>query len=176
MWRSREIAYIAISAALWSVLNVLISPVFFALTKLPFICDMLGIAALALVSWRIRRFGAATSVGFIATVLTLSMNPMMVQFIGFGISSVVFDVLAYLIGYRRMFESYKGILVSIPAICMAFSSGLIIAVAFMGFTTAQLVISWGALHAAGGIIGTAISVMIIAALSKHFRHNATLKA
>ena len=42
-WRSREIATIAISAALWSVLNATMSPVFFALTKMPFLCDLLGI-------------------------------------------------------------------------------------------------------------------------------------
>lgn len=176
MWKSREVAYIAISAALWSVLNVLISPLFFALTKLPFICDMLGVAALALVSWRIRRFGAATSVGLIATVLTLSMNPMMVQFIGFGVSSALFDFIAHAVGYSRIFDWKGGALLSLPAISMAFTSGLIIAALFMGFGTAQLAIWWGFLHAAGGVIGTAISIMVIAALGKHFRHDSAFKA
>ncbi len=175
-WGVRQIAYIAISAALWSILNALISPYFFAMTKLPFICDMLGVVALMLVSWKIRRFGAATTVGVIATILTLSLNPMMVQFIGFGAASIVFDLIARAIGYGNIFGKCKAALAAIPSVAMAFTSGIIIAVVFMKFGTANLVLWWGALHAAGGAIGTVIGIVAIEALGRRIRPDAVLNA
>ena len=55
---TRDLAGITIFAALWGVLNATISPVFFQLFRLPFLCDVIGFAALILAGWWVRKFVA----------------------------------------------------------------------------------------------------------------------
>ena len=114
---SREIAAIALCAALWSVLSAYIGPIFWRATHMPFFCDTLGIFSLILVLWWTRKFGAVTLTGTIATIITLILNPYATQFLGFTAASVVFDVLARLIRHQNCLE--KKI---VSTICLLFVS------------------------------------------------------
>jgi len=165
-WRSRDIATIAISAALWSVLNAMLSPVFFALTKMPFLCDLLGILSLMIVTWRVRRVGVATATGLIATLITLSLNPYMIQFIGFGIAAILFDLTCFAIGYSRVYDRYNSALVLIPSVAMAFLSGIIIGSVFMGPRNPDFVLWWGLLHAVGGVVGGTVGAILTLSTTK----------
>ena len=72
---SREVAAIAMFAALWGVLNSIFAPIVFRMFGLPILCDMVGFAVLTLIVWWIRKFGTATIVGLIATVVNFVFNP-----------------------------------------------------------------------------------------------------
>jgi len=134
---SRDIAAIAICGALWAVLGATIGPIFWSLTHLPFLCDMIGATVLILALWWIRKLGAITATGIIATILTLIIRPQSVHFLGFTAASVVFDILARGVGYRNSLDR--------PLM-----------------STASLILI---LHAIGGLIGSVIGVALIRALS-----------
>jgi len=165
-WKSREIAVIALSAALWSVLNATLSPIFFYATKLPFLCDFLGVLALMIVTWRVRRFGAATLTGLIATIITLSLNPGMVQFAGFAVSSVVFDLTCLGLGYSRALNRFGPHILAIPSLLMAFTSGVIIGLLFVSPGSLQFALWWGGIHALGGAIGASLGVVFLGAIQR----------
>lgn len=168
---TRHVAAIAISAALWGALSAYIAPLFWNATHLPFFCDMIGLILLTLVLWWTRKFGAITMTGMIATIITLILNPNAVHFFGFTAASIAFDVLTRLIGYQNCLEKQ-----SLGVISLLFASfvstaiaGIIIGNLFMNpnFLIAMFggVVFFAVLHAAGGIIGGIIGLVLIKALS-----------
>ncbi|MFB0522136.1 MAG: hypothetical protein ACETV1_00060 [Candidatus Bathyarchaeia archaeon] len=168
-FKTDDLAVISIFAALWGVLNVTISPAFFSLFHLPFACDLIGFSALILAVWWSRKIGTATFVGFIALIINMMVRAA-THFFGFLAASVVFDVLAFVSGYNRLFERRlvgSTILFTISVISAAFA-GLVIGSFFMvptELTRWAGVLGWSGLHAVGGVIGGAIGVTIMNALS-----------
>jgi hypothetical protein len=73
-FNTRDVAAIAICAALWGVLNSIFAPVFFSMTHLPFFCDLIGFSVLTLTAWWIRKFGAITIVGAIGISLVTGLD------------------------------------------------------------------------------------------------------
>ena len=168
-FRTRDLAGITIFAALWGVLNVTISPIFFQAFNLPFFCDVAGFSALVLAVWWVRKAGTATFVGTIALVINLVFRPTALHFFGFFVASIVFDGLVLLLGYERVFE--KKLLGSIGffavSVFSAAVAGLIIASFFMAPVALVGwggVLGWAGLHAIGGAIGGAIGVSLMSAL------------
>jgi hypothetical protein len=164
---SRDIASIALSAALWSVLSAYITPIFWRATHLPFLCDTLGVISLILVLWQVRKFGAVTLTGIIATIITLALNPSAIHFFGFTTASIVFDVLARLIGYRSCLEKPMLSIISllvVSAISTAVA-GTMIGILFMNLTMFEGVSLFAVLHVTGGVIGGVIGLVLIRALS-----------
>lgn len=169
-FRTHDLAGIAIFAALWGVLNVTVSPAFFQIFHLPFACDLIGFSALILAVWWSRKPGTATFVGLIALIINLMVRPTALQFFGFFAASISFDVLTSLSGYNHLFE--KRLLGSIALLIISISSA-----AFAGLTIGSFfmqpsalsqwggVFGWVGLHATGGVIGGALGVTIINAIS-----------
>jgi hypothetical protein len=168
---TRDIAAIAICGALWGVLNVLFAPMFFRATGMPFLCDLIGFAILILGTWWIRKPGALTIVGLIATIINLGLNTGM-QFIGFLAASVFFDVVLTIIGYGRAFKkpSYTMVSMMILAMASAAVAGVVIGTLFMDgaplLTKWGGVAGWAGLHMIGGVIGGSIGTTLILALKK----------
>jgi hypothetical protein len=168
---TRQITAIVMCAALWSVMSAYIAPIFWNATHMPFFCDMLGIISLTLVLWWTRKFGTITITGIIATIIILILNPYATQFFGFTAAAVVFDILTVLIGYRNCLDRSLLSVVSLlfASIAAAAVAGFIIGNLFMNLN--YLIATFGGvaffviLHAAGGVIGGAIGLMIIKALS-----------
>src|SRR5512135_227546 len=104
---SRQLAGIAIFAALWGVLNSFFSPVVFSLTRLPLLCDLIGFAVLTVAVWWTRRFGAATAIGLIATAVNFVLNPQAFVFLGFTAAAFVFDALGAVAGYNNVFAKSR---------------------------------------------------------------------
>jgi len=165
---TRDVAAIAASSALWGILNILISPIFWQVTGMPFICDLLAFISLILVIWWTRKFGSASLTGFTVTALTLVLRPGAFFMLAFIVASILFDVLTRAVGYRSSFESgVRGslILVLFSTLC-AGVAGSIIGSLFMGFSTAVAVLTFAGLHAVGGVIGGTIGAILVGALMR----------
>jgi hypothetical protein len=167
---SRELAAIAICASLWGVLNSILSPAFFRLTGMPFLCDLIGFSVLVLAAWWIRKLGAITAIGLIATAINFILVPGGFQFIGFTGASIFFDLitagLRHIIPFRKTGYSFASLVpISIASAAVA---GYIIGVFFMAGPALVKwggALGWAGLHMIGGIIGGIIGVFLIASLN-----------
>ena len=163
---SKDIMAISIGAALWAILNVLISPIFWQLTHMPFLCDFFAFVSLVLIIWLTRKLGAASLNGFIATVLTLVLRPAAFHMLGFIVASIVFDALTRAIGYENCFRKpFRGsfIVIVISTFC-AFMAGAIISSLFMAFKALTAILTFAGLHAIGGLIGGSLGIILVRAL------------
>jgi hypothetical protein len=168
-FNTRDIAAIAICAALWGVLNTLFSPIFFRMFGLPFLCDLIGFSVLILATWWIRKFGAITIIGLIATAINFALGGN-IFFIGFTAASIFFDLTTRLIGYNNSFKkpAYTTISMMIVSIASAALAGYIIGIFFMAapvMINSGGVLGWTGLHMIGGVIGGAIGTFLIVALT-----------
>jgi len=168
-FKSNDIAIMALSAALWGVLNSIFSPIFFQMFGVPFLCDLIGFAALTLTVWWTRKLGSTTVVGLVATLINFIMNPGALHFLGFSAASVVFDAVSWLVRYDNAFRrsSYTfATMVPISTLSGAVA-GFLIGTFFMA-TPALVrwggVLGWAALHAVGGVLGGIIGAMLVVAL------------
>jgi hypothetical protein len=169
-FNTRNVAAIAICAALWGVLNSIFAPVFFSMTHLPFFCDLIGFSVLTLAAWWVRKFGAITIVGAIATVINFIMVPNAVHFFGFTVAAVFFDVSISLVGFNKPFSKKAYTIASMMPISIvsAAIAGYIIGSFFMaGPALAPVggVLGWMGLHAAGGVVGGAIGTSLVTGLN-----------
>ena len=171
-FNTREISAIALSASLWAVINAILGPVFWNMTHLPILCDMLGIATLSLTAWWVRKRGSSIMVGLIATIISFILNPGGVQFLGFTGACFVFEGLTFVMGYDRMLEnSPKGwSLLLMASTASTIMAGIIIGSFFMNpiFLSSMFggIVFFAALHGAGGFIGGIFGVIIVRGLEK----------
>jgi len=168
-FNTRDVAAIAICAALWGVLNAVFAPVFFSMFHLPFFCDMIGFSVLILAAWWIRKFGAITIIGIIATLINFALVPNPYHFLGFTAASVFFDLTITLSGYDRSFRKKTCTVASMMTISISSAAlaGYIIGTFFMAgpaLATIGGVLGWAGLHAVGGIIGGAIGTSLVTGL------------
>lgn len=167
-FNTRDIAAIALCASLWGVLNSLISPIFWQMTHLPLLCDLIGFTVLAITVWWVRKLGSATAVGLIATAINFILVPAGTQFLGFMAASIVFDVAARLVGYNAFQKPLQSVVTLIPISTLSAAvAGYLIGTFFMvapDLARSGGVLGWAGLHAVGGIIGGAIGVVLINSL------------
>jgi hypothetical protein len=168
-FNTRNVAAIAICAALWGVLNSIFAPLFFSMTHLPFFCDLIGFSVLTLAAWWIRKFGAITIVGLLATVINFALVPGAVHFLGFTVASIFFDVAISFVGFNKPFSRKAYTVASMMPISIgsAALAGYIIGTFFMaGPALAPVggVLGWAGLHVIGGIVGGAIGTSLVTGL------------
>jgi hypothetical protein len=166
---SRQTAAIASLSAVWGVLNAVFSPIVFQMFGLPILCDMIGFTVLPLTVWWVRKLGAATSVGLIATVINFIFNPGNLFFLGFTAASMVFDLIAWLARYDVYFKNTSLTAVSLfsASVLSAAVAGLIIGGYFMpapGLARWGGVLGWAGLHAVGGVVGGFIGITLVTGL------------
>jgi len=165
--QTRDLAISALSAALWSVLNLTISLIFWTLTHLPILCDVLASMALLIAIWKVKKLGVGTMVGIIATLITFSVRPGALYFLGFTVASIVFDVLSWSVRYSNVEASKKGFaLLFVTLILSMWIAGLVIGFLFMGFGNTLQALIFSLLHASGGMLGSVVGIMTISAISK----------
>jgi hypothetical protein len=168
-FNSREIAAIALCAALWGILNAVLSPAFFAATHMPFLCDVIGFGVLTLAAWWTHKPGAITLIGLIATAVNFIVTPGGVFFLGFTVASLFFDVATVAVGYPP--ETKKSTLMAASMIGISIASaavaGYLIGVFLMppqATASAGGAIGWAGLHAVGGVIGGAVGSFLVLGL------------
>jgi hypothetical protein len=164
--KTREVAAIALGAALWGVLNSFFSPMVFSLTGLPILCDLIGFTVLTVAAWWIHKLGSLTAIGLIATAITLAISPQAVIFLGFTAASVVFDVSSSLTGYEKSLKNPKIIVFSAItfSVLSAVVAGAIIGAFFMPGPALIVwggVVGWAGLHAIGGLIGGTLGGILV---------------
>ena len=168
-FNSREIAAISLCATLWGVLNTLFAPIFFRMFGLPFLCDLIGFSVLILAAWWIRKFGAITIIGLIATAINFGLGGSF-HFIGFTVASFFFDFASRIIGYDNSFKKPSltiPIMMSISILSAALA-GFLIGTFFLASPVLANwggVFGWAGLHAIGGVIGGAIGTFLIIGLN-----------
>lgn len=168
-FNSKEIAEISICAALWGVINSIFSPIFFRMFGLPFLCDLIGFSVLTVAAVWIRKFGAITMVGIVATAINFIFNPGGIHFLGFTVASIFFDLLVKMIGYNNIFKKPVNVIaIMMPiSIFSAALAGYIIGTFFMAAPALTMwggVLGWAGLHAAGGVLGGLIGTLLVIAL------------
>jgi hypothetical protein len=169
-FNTRELAAVSVCAALWGVLNALFGPIFFRTFGLPVLCDLIGFSLLIIAAHWIRKFGAITTVGLIATIINFALGGG-IQFLGFTAASIFFDILASGIQKIPLFTKSPYSVGSTAGIAVVSSAlaGYLIGLFFMaGPALANWggVLGWAGLHMVGGVIGGAIGTFLILALSK----------
>jgi len=164
---TRDVTAVALCAAYWAILNNSLSPIFWRLTHMPFLCDLLAFITLILVGWWARKFGAVTLTGLLVTGLTFMLQPNAFQMFGFIVASILFDVTTRLVGYDNCFNkplTSALSLVSFSTIC-AWIAGLIIGSLVMKLEPILAVLTFSGLHAVGGFIGGVIGLILVNALN-----------
>ncbi len=164
-FNSRKLTAIALCAATWGVLNSVFAPAFFRLTGLPVLCDFIGFSVLTMSTWWIRKTGATTMIGLIATVINFIFNPGGFQFLGFTAASILFDASLGLVGYDAIFKKPTLTIISIMTVSTlsAALAGYLIGTFFMVAPSGG-VLGWASLHAAGGIVGGAVGIFMVVSL------------
>jgi hypothetical protein len=169
-FNSRDIAAIAMCAALWGVLNSIFSPMIFSITHLPILCDLIGFTVLTVAAWWIRKFGAITTIGVVATIINFILSPQALTFLGFTAAALVFDLILALVGFNNFSKktfNTTTIAIIISTLSAA-AAGFIIGSFFMAGPALSLwggVSGWAGLHAVGGVVGGAIGATLVAALN-----------
>jgi hypothetical protein len=150
---------VSLSTSLWGVINWLVSPVLWRLTYLPILCDMLGVSALILVTWWVKKPDVASFLGVLATVLNFVLRPDATHFVGLTAVCIFFDVVLSVLGYGTVVEGgmKSSIILVVTSVISTSIVGFIISSFFMNpnflrttFGSAYLL---AAIHGAGGLIG-----------------------
>lgn len=169
-FNARNIALIAIIAAVWGAMNSTILPIFFTIFNgIPFLCEMVALTSLILVLSLTRKFGAATATGLIVTLITLFLYPSSTYVLGFTAASIIFDIATRLVGYRHILDNPKISAVGLLASSLVSSmiAGVIIGVLFMPLSLITLlggVVTFAGLHVLGGLAGSILGFALLRAL------------
>ncbi|MCD6369435.1 MAG: hypothetical protein J7L38_06540 [Thermoproteales archaeon] len=162
-FNSRDIAVMALSTAFWSALNVTLAPIFWQMTHLPFLCDLLAMISLILGLWWVRKPGTGTIIGLATTFINLVARPGAFFFLGFTAASIVFDLAVYLVGYDNSFSKKTSPLILVTlGVFSTWIASLIIGSFFMDGRVPLLWFSF--LHASGGFIGSIIGIILVKSL------------
>lgn len=167
---TRDIAAITLCSSLWAVLNWLVAPIFWQLTHLPILCDMVGVSLFIITLWWTRKPGALSFMGMIATLLNFILRPGSTHFLGFTVASIVFDASTWLLGYSKRLG--LGLLSVVGLVAISFLStlvaGFIIGNLFMNpmFLSKMFggILVFAVIHGARGIIGGTLGIIIVKGL------------
>jgi len=162
--RTSDIALIGVFCALWAALSLALGPLSFRLFGLPILCDFAVFFSLLLVTWAAGRFGVASAVGIIGSLMVLLLNPSP-HIIGFAASAVVFDLLMLANHHKLHSKAYNMITTASATAVSAYFAGFVIGVFFMGKPLTDAIF-WGGWHLVGGTISIVITFPIIGVLER----------
>jgi len=137
---SLDLALLSIFIALWVALNLTLGPIGFQLFQLPIFCDVSVYLTLLLSVWAVGKFGTATLVGVVGSLITLLRGSP--HILGFAISAIVFDILFLATRHninKRFYNLGATILITLFS---AYTAGVTIAILFMQRTLEFALIFW----------------------------------
>jgi len=165
-----DIALTSVLCALWAILNLTLGPLSFRLLGLPIFHDFAAFFTLLLVTWVTGRFGTASLVGIIGSVIVLLVGGPLPN-IGFAASAILFDLAMSANHHKLHVRAYDMIVATLATLVSAYFAGVIIGVFLMNspldLTTLRTALTiWGGWHLLGGIISILITLPIIGILEK----------
>jgi hypothetical protein len=160
-----DVAMMGVFCALWVVLNLTLGPLSFRLLQLPVLHDFAAFFTLLLVTWATGKFGTASMVGVIGSVVAILLGGPP-QIAGFAASAVLFDVLMLPSHHRLRVLRYNLLVATVATIVSAYWAGVIIGDLFTTNSLEWALVFWGGWHAVGGVISIAISLPIIVSLER----------
>lgn len=167
---TRDLIFIGIFSALWIILHLTIGPLGYALFRLPIFCDIAAYFTLLLIVWILGKFGGASLVGIIGSIVTLFLRPGAFHIMGFAASAVLFDVLCLAIRHRPFTRLVNTIAVAVITVVSAYFAGAVIGSLFMTglpyWSLYWALTYWGGLHAVGGLLSVFITIPLIGALER----------
>jgi len=165
-----DIALVSVFCALWIALNLTLGPLGFAWFGLPIFCDFSVFFTLLLVTWVTGKFGTASLVGIVGSIIILLLRGVP-SIIGFAASAILFDILMFTNNHKIHLKTYNIIMAALVTVISAYFAGIIIGILFMykplDWTTIKWALTfWGGWHLIGGIITVVITLPIIGVLEK----------
>ena len=165
-----DIALINIFCALWAILNLTLGPLGFAWFGLPIFCDFAVFFTLLLVTWSTSKFGTASLVGIIGSIIILLIRASP-HIIGFAASAILFDILMSVNHHKIDAKAWNMTIAVLATALSAYFAGIIIGFFFSNrpsdwATLGWALTVWGGWHLIGGIIGIVITLPIIGVLEK----------
>lgn len=161
--RSIQIAYIAIFAALWAVLNRTVATLFFAVFHSPVMCDILVITCIVIPIWLNKQLGTGTAVAIVGYFLNMLLMPAI--FLAAWIATgILLDIGIWAAGYHRAFsKSWISYVILVPLFVLGAAVGGFL-IALTMFTDLSGMLIWTGYHAIGGLIASIFSIGIWRAL------------
>jgi len=161
-----DIVFIGVFSALWAALNLSLGPLGFSLLHLPVFCDVSAYLTLLLAVWVFGKFGGASVVGVIGSLVVLLFRPNATHIFGFAASAVIFDVLFLTIQHRPPKRALTLIASTLITVVSAYFAGVIIGLVFMAKPLGWALTFWGGWHAVGGLLAVIITLPVIGALER----------
>ena len=160
-----DVALIGVFSAMWIILHLYFGPLGFQLLHLPIFCDISAFLTLIIAVWIIGKFGGASTIGIIGSLIVLGIRSAPFQ-IGFLVSAIIFDVLCLAIRHKPLKGTINVLALSLFTIISAYIAGIIIGILFMTGGVYWALTFWGGWHAFGGLLSVIIALPIIGALEK----------
>jgi hypothetical protein len=160
-----DIALMSIFCALWVILNLTVAPISFRLLGLPVVHDFVTFFVFLLVAWATGKFGTASFVGVVGSLIVLlAGGPLPV--IGFAVSSILFDVLLSANHHEIRLKAHSITVAALATLVSAYFAGVFIGVFLINGAYDWALTFWGGWHLAGGVISVIITLPIIGVLEK----------
>ena len=160
-----DITLVGIFCALWVVLNLTLGRLSVQLLGLPILHDFAAFFTLLLTTWITGKFGTASLVGLIGSILVLLIGgPPPV--IGFAVSAVVFDLLMSANHHKIRAKAYSIVVTASATAISAYFAGVVIGIFLMNKALEWTLTFWGGWHLVGGIVTIAATLPIIVILEK----------
>jgi hypothetical protein len=167
---SVDIVLVSVFSALLVILNLTLGPLGFAWFGLPIFCDFSVYFTLLLATWITGRFGVASTVGIIGSIIIylLRASPYIMVF---AASAILFDILMLANHHRLDRKAHSVFIAAFATVLSAYFAGIIIGDLFSNMALDQATLIWaltiwGELNLIGGIISIVIALPIIGVLEK----------
>ena len=160
-----DIALTSVFCALWVVLTLTLGRLSFQLLGLPVLHDFAAFFTLLLVTWITGKFGTASLVGLIGSILVLlAGGPLPV--VGFAASAIVFDLLMSVNHHKIYPKVYSMVVAALVTAISAYFAGVVIGIFLMNQTVEWTLTFWGGWHLIGGIMSIAVTLPLMGILEK----------
>jgi hypothetical protein len=160
-----DITLTGIFCALWVVLTLTLGRLSVQLLGLPILHDFAAFFTLLLITWITGKFGTASLVGLVGSILVLlAGGPLPV--VGFAVSAIVFDLLMAANHHRIYRKMYNMVVASLVTAISAYFAGVTVGIFVMSQTVEWMLTLWGGWHLTGGILSIATTLPLICILEK----------
>jgi len=117
-----DLALVSVFCALWVTLNLTLGPLGFSLFKLPIFCDFSVFFTLLLVTWATGKFGTASLVSIIGSIIVLMLRPSF-HIIGFAASGILFDLILLVSRHKIYLKAKHMAIAGLATIVSAYFAG-----------------------------------------------------